>query len=118
MLGRTTILSANTLTDVRVRNHANEELGLLEELMIDLDTGAVRYAILGMGGFLGLGERMIALPWGALHYSSADEMFVVDFERTKLESAPSFDRNHWPNMTDLTWGTAVHDYYGVAPWWQ
>lgn len=117
MLGRTRILPANTLMDVKVHNNANEDLGLVEELMIDLETGAVRYAIIGLGGFLGLGEKMIAVPWSALTWSPNEEMFIADFDRAKLESAPSFDRNHWPDMTDLSWGTSIHDYYGVAPWW-
>src|SRR5690348_4704546 len=97
------VLSASTLTGDRVRNAAGEDLGKLEEIMIDVVSGRVAYAVLSFGGFLGMGNKLFAVPWRALSLNERDHEFVLDVDRTTLENAPGFDRDNWPDMTDPTW---------------
>jgi sporulation protein YlmC with PRC-barrel domain len=59
----TQALSASTITGDQARNNDGEKLGHLEEIVIDLDSGRVSYAVLASGGFLGLGEKYFAVPW-------------------------------------------------------
>jgi sporulation protein YlmC with PRC-barrel domain len=59
------VLSASTLEGDKVTNAEGENLGEVKELMIDLESGRVAYAVLEFGGFLGLGDKLFAVPWEA-----------------------------------------------------
>ena len=101
------VLSASTLAGDRVKNSAGEDLGKVHEIMIDIPSGAVAYAVLSFGGFLGMGDKLFALPWGALTLDEDEKCFVLDIDKGKLENAPGFDKDNWPDMADHTWGTAI-----------
>lgn len=111
------VLSASTLEGDSVRNAAGEDLGKIEEIMIDIPTGRVAYAVLSFGGFLGLGSKLFAIPWGALSLDEDAHQFVLNVDRAVLESAPGFDKDNWPDMGDPSWGQQVHSYYGYKPFW-
>jgi sporulation protein YlmC with PRC-barrel domain len=111
------ILSADTLTGDTVVNRRNDELGKIEHLMIDIESGRVVYAVLSFGGFLGMGDKLFAIPWKALTVDLAQKRFVLDVERGKLEQAPGFDKSNWPDMADRTWGEGVYKYYGAMSHW-
>jgi sporulation protein YlmC with PRC-barrel domain len=106
------VLSAATLTGDRVRNSAGENLGKIEEIMIDVPTGRVAYAVLSFGGFLGIGDKLFAVPWQSLTLNERDHEFILNVDRERLETAPGFDRDHWPDMADPAWGALVNEFYG------
>jgi hypothetical protein len=92
-------------------------LGAIEELMIDVDTGQIAYAVLSFGGFLGFGDKLFAIPWKALKLDAANEVFKLNVDRKVLESAPGFDKDNWPDMADPDFGTRVYSHYGAKPYW-
>ena len=108
------VLSCSTLTGDWVRNKAGEDLGKIHDLMIDLDSGRIAYAVLGYGGVLGVGEKLFAIPWGLLKVSEEEHMFILDMPRERLESAPGFDKDNWPDMSDPEWSVNIHSYYGTT----
>jgi len=110
-------LSASTLIGDAVVNRKGEDLGKIEDLMIDPEQGRVGYAVLSFGGFLGVGDKLFAVPMQALKLSREDKKFVLDVDKEKLKNAPGFDKNHWPDMTDRTFGTQVYSYYETRPYW-
>ncbi|MCL4796865.1 MAG: PRC-barrel domain-containing protein [Bryobacteraceae bacterium] len=110
------ILSADTLTGDTVVNRRNEDLGKIEHLMIDIESGRVIYAVLSCGGFLGMGDKLFAIPWKALTVDMPEKRFVLDVDKKRLEQAPGFDKSDWPDMGDRTWGTGVFKYYGAEPY--
>ncbi len=112
------VLSASTLKGDDVVNSKSEKLGTVEELMIDLDKGCIAYAVLSFGGFMGMGDKLFAIPWGALKVDTTEKRLVLDVKKEMLERAPGFDKDHWPNMADQTWGTGIYNYYGTKPFWQ
>ena len=114
----TYVLSATSLIGDGVRNPAGEDLGGITELMIDLSTGRVAYAVLSFGGFLGLGDKLFAVPWDALTVDTDEKKFVLDVNREQLENAPGFDQDNWPDMASPEWGRSIHDYYSLAPYWE
>ncbi len=118
MAGYPTVLSATTVIGDTVRNAEGEKLGTLKELMIDTEFGQVAYAVLSFGGFLGLGDKLFAIPWEALQLLPDEHAFMLDVDRELLEEAPGFDKDNWPQFTDRTWGTEIHAYYGYEPYWQ
>jgi sporulation protein YlmC with PRC-barrel domain len=112
------VMSAGTLTGDRVRNSAGEDLGKIEEIMLDVPTGRVAYAVLSYGGFLGLGNKLFAVPWQALTLNESDHEFILDMDQNRLENAPGFDKDEWPDMADPTFGSQIHEYYGSKPYWE
>ena len=110
------VLSASSICSDRVWNNAGEELGAIEELMIDVDTGQVAYAVLSFGGFLGFGDKLFAIPWNALKLDAANNVFKLNVEKKVLENAPGFDKDNWPDMADPEWGAEIHSFYGTTPY--
>jgi hypothetical protein len=107
------LMGADTLMGNDVYNTANESLGTIKEFMIDMATGQVIYAVLSYGGFLGVGDRLFAVPWQALKLDTENKRFVLNASKEQLKNAPGFDKDHWPSMADSTWATGVHTFYGV-----
>jgi sporulation protein YlmC with PRC-barrel domain len=110
------LMGADTLLGNDVYNAQDEDLGDIKEIMLDMRTGHVSYAVLSFGGFLGMGEKLFAVPWSALKLDTVNKRFVLDASKDRLEGAPGFDKNDWPDMADTTWEKGIHDYYGTQPY--
>jgi len=111
------IMAADTLEGNDVRNPADEDLGTIEHIMLDVPNGRIAYAVLSFGGFLRMGEKLFAVPWRALTLDTDKHCFVLNASKELLEKAPGFDKDHWPSMADETWATSIHNYYGVPLYW-
>jgi len=111
------VLAASTLTGNKVVNVQNEDLGRIEDLMIDIESGRIAYAVLSFGGFLGLGDKLFAIPWSALRLNAAEKRFILNLSKELLEQAPGFDKSNWPDMSDPAWGAQIYMYYGYRPYW-
>ena len=109
------LMGADTLVGNDVYNKSSEDLGDIKEIMIDMRSGQVSYAVLSFGGFLGMGDKLFAVPWAALKLDTENKRFVLDVNKERLESAPGFDKSKWPNMADVTWQNSIHAYYGTRP---
>jgi sporulation protein YlmC with PRC-barrel domain len=110
-------VSSDSLQGTPVRNHKGENLGNIEELMIDLNTGRVAYAVLSFGGLLGIGDKLFAVPWECLTVDTERETFVMDIDRQRLMNAPGFDKNDWPEAPGQKWYHDMYDYYDQRPYW-
>jgi sporulation protein YlmC with PRC-barrel domain len=109
-------LSASTLKGDKVINTAGEDLGKIEEIMIDLSNGKVAYAVLSFGGFLGLGDKLFAIPWQALQLRVHEHAFTLNVSKETLERAEGFDKDNWP-ITSREWLSSMYSYYGYQPYW-
>ncbi|MGX9220695.1 PRC-barrel domain-containing protein [Massilia varians] len=109
------LMGADTLIGDSVVNAQEEDLGDIKEIMLDMQTGQVAYAVLGFGGFLGLGEKLFAVPWQALHLDPANKRMVLNVDKERLKNAPGFDKDAWPDMSDLNWTSGIHSFYGTDP---
>lgn len=112
------LLSASTLTGTSVENPDGEDLGKLEELMVDLTNGRFAYAVLSFGGILGIGNKLFAIPWDALYVDTENEVIVLDIDKQTLEKAPGFDKDNWPDTSDHAWLVDIYKYYGYPPYWR
>jgi sporulation protein YlmC with PRC-barrel domain len=110
------LMGAETLLGNDVYNKKDEDLGDIKEIMLDMETGRISYAVLSFGGFLGLGEKLFAVPWGALTLDTEQKRFVLDVARESLDGAPGFNKNDWPDMADPIWQKNIHAYYGIKPY--
>jgi len=109
------LMGAETLVGNDVCNQKGEDLGDIKEIMLDMTSGKVGYAVLSYGSFLGLGEKLFAVPWDALTLDTAHKRFVLNVDKDRLKDAPGFDRDHWPDMADPSWASTIHSYYGTIP---
>ena len=97
----------------RLRGDGNQ-IGHFDHLMIDKKSGNVAYAVMGFGGFLGIGEDHHPIPWNALRYDITRDGFVTDITESQLQGAPSRG-DDWHN--DRDWETRAFDHYRVPYYW-
>ena len=108
------LMGAGTLIGNDVYNGKDEYLGDIKEIMLDMRSGNVSYAVLSFGGFLGMGQKLFAVPWEALKLDTQNRRFVLEVEKDRLGDAPGFASNHWPNMADQSWAQEIHTFYGTT----
>ena len=109
------LMGADTLIGDDVVNGNNDDLGEIKEIMLDMQTGQVAYAVLSFGGFLGMGNKLFAVPWQALHLDTVNKRFVLNVDKDRLQNAPGFDKDSWPDMSDVQWASNIHSFYGTDP---
>jgi sporulation protein YlmC with PRC-barrel domain len=107
------LMGADTLLGNNVCNKDGEDLGDIKEFMIDMATGKIAYAVLSFGGVLGLGDKLFAVPWAALKLDTVYKRFTLNVPKAALKDAPGFDKGRWPSMSDRTWASGVHRFYGT-----
>lgn len=111
------ILSASSVTGDKVVNPGGDELGKIEDVMVDVQSNRIAYVVLSFGGFLGIGDKLFAVPWEALELDAAEKRFVLNESKERLENAPGFDKDEWPDFADRTFGGEIYDYYGKPRYW-
>lgn len=105
------VLASSTLSGENVRNAAGEDLGEIKDLMIDTASGTIQYAVLSFGGWLGMGDKLFAVPWDAMRLDTANHCLVLDVSKERLRDAPGFDKNHWPDFADTSITNRIGEYY-------
>jgi len=111
-------VKASGVIGTKVVNGKDENLGDIKEIVIDPRTRKVAYAVVAFGGFLGMGEKLFAIPFGSFAYNVTKNEYVLDVAKERLKDAPGFDSDHWPAMTDEKWNRDLHSYYDRAPYWE
>ena len=109
---------ANDVKGHKVVNKNAEDLGKIEDYMLDLETGRMAYAVLSFGGFLGMGEKLFAIPWSAFNVQlfENDMRIVLNVDKEILTKAQGFDKSQLPlSYSQLS---SVYTYYGYKPYWQ
>ena len=111
-------IESEELVDKALTNAAGEDLGTVEGVLIDPVSGRVAYILVEHGGFLGIGDELFAIPWEVVRYlPEDDERLLIKIAEEKLEHAPRFSRADRTPFGQREWALAVHDFYGVRPYW-
>ncbi|MEA3120105.1 MAG: hypothetical protein QOI13_3375 [Paraburkholderia sp.] len=111
------VMAASTLEGDKVMCTDGKEVGKIKEIMLDVFSGRIAYAVMSVGGFLGIGDKLLAIPWNALTLDTDRKCFQLSAPSESVKNAPGFDKDHWPSMADVTWANELHNYYGSAPYW-
>ena len=112
------LIRGNTFIGADVENPQGQNLGDIKDVVIDRTSGRIAYAVVSFGGFLGMGEKLFAVPWDAFSQPKADkDKFVLDIDKERLKNAPGFDEHNWPQMASQEWVTSLYSYYHVPPYW-
>lgn len=105
------IVKASQVTGVKVTNSAGENLGEINEIVIDKTSGKVNYLVLDFGGFLSFGNKFFAIPWQSFSYNKNDDCFVLNLNKEQLKEAPGFDKDHWPNFAETNVTQPITQFY-------
>ena len=107
------VFRASTIKGMGVYNLEGAKVGTVDELVIDIEKGQVVYAALSVGGFLGVGDKLFAIPWRefTLEVGEEGKFFRVDVTKEKLEKAEGFDKDAWPNVADPKWRQRIESQY-------
>jgi sporulation protein YlmC with PRC-barrel domain len=120
----TNILRVSEVIGTTVENTQGDNLGDIHDVVVDPSDSSIAYAVLAAGGFLGLGEKYFAIPWRAFQMVTDDddktevERMILDADKDRMQNAPGFDKDNWPDMANPEWGQTVHTYYGQQDYWQ
>jgi len=109
---------ANDVIGMKVKNVNNDDLGKVDNVMVDLAAGRVVYVILNPDSSLKLGNNFYALPPNALTLSSDQKYLVSDLNKDKLAGAPHFSKDEWSNLSSPAFATKVYQYYGKEAWFE
>lgn len=108
---------ASKLIGMNIENPQGQSLGEINDLVINTSTGEVRYAAVTYGGFLGVGNKMFAVPFEAFNIKqkadSQEPVLMLNVTQKHLEGATGFDKDHWPNFADDSYLADLNKRYDV-----
>jgi sporulation protein YlmC with PRC-barrel domain len=105
-------MSTSSLSGDKVFNHQEEELGKIEDFMVDTVNGCISYAVLSFGGIMGMGGKYFAIPWKSLSLDEDNHRFMLNIDKERLEQAPGFDKDNWPDMSSDEFSSQVGSFWG------
>lgn len=109
---------ASDVIGMKVRNVSNEDMGKIDNLMINLPQGRIVYAILDPDRSLNLGKDLYALPPNAFSLNTDRKTLTSDISKEKLAGAPHFAANNWAQLADSSFASQVYQYYGKQAYFQ
>ncbi|MBA4143772.1 MAG: PRC-barrel domain-containing protein [Nitrosospira sp.] len=107
-------LRVSKLIGSEVRNVRGETLGEIDDLIVDMNNERVHYAVLSFGGFLGVGNKLLAYPVEAFRHSEDEDGLILNTSEEKLKGAPGFEQGRYPDWNDRTYREQVDRYHGAT----
>lgn len=98
------VVKCSEVTGRTIKNMQRENLGKIEEIVLDKMSGKTLYLVLECGSFLGMGGKFFAIPWNAIHFDSNEDCFILNMDKERLKTAKGFDKDHWPDGPDTLFG--------------
>jgi sporulation protein YlmC with PRC-barrel domain len=102
---------ASKIIGKNVENAQGENLGKIQDLILDIGNQRVHYAVLSFGGVLGLGDKLFAYPISTFKSRAEGDKLVLNVDKEKLKNAPGFDKNKWPDWSDNRYRRDVDRYF-------
>jgi sporulation protein YlmC with PRC-barrel domain len=112
------ILASSSIMGDKIYNSVGEDLGKIKDIMINIESGSIEYLVVEFGGFIGLGEKYFAFPYRVFSIDTDRHAFILNQSKEELESAPGFDKDHWPetnsheNKSSAGWGSFMGSNVG------
>ncbi|MBX3577978.1 MAG: PRC-barrel domain-containing protein [Rhizobiaceae bacterium] len=115
--GHTDAIRASRVIGTAVYNTQGESIGTIEDVMLDKTSNGIMFAVIGFGGFLGIGEKYHAVPWSVLDYQEDRGGYVVPFSKDQLKAAPAHSIDELSGADGQKARDASFEYYKVDPYW-
>ena len=115
--GHTDAIRASRVIGTTVYNTAGDNIGEIEDVMLEKTANDIMFAVIGFGGFLGIGEKFHAVPWSVLDYDPERGGYVVPFTKEQLKAAPAYDIDELTRDDGYGARDTSFKYYNVEPYW-
>ena len=115
--GHTSAIRAKKVIGTAVKDTSGATIGKVEDIVLDKLSNNIMFAIVGFGGFLGIGEKFHPLPWSVLDYDEAEGGYVVNFTKDQLTAAPAYSMEELTAGDGTQFRTHVYDYYNAPKYW-
>jgi sporulation protein YlmC with PRC-barrel domain len=110
-------IRATAVMGTSVRDATGEKIGKVEDIVLDKLSNNIVFAIVGFGGFLGVGEKYHPIPWSSLKYDERSGGYVVNFSREVLEAAPADSIDALVAGNAVAYRDRAYDYYKAPRYW-
>jgi len=101
-----------------VKSVSDEDMGKVDNVMLNLPSGRVAFLVLSPASSLALGNNLYALPPNAFSINKDGKSLTSDISKEKLAAAPHFEKNNWTQVSDPAWAAQVYQYYGKEAYFQ
>ena len=115
--GHTNAIAASRVIGTDVYNTSGQKIGVIEDVMLEKTSPGIMFAVIGFGGFLGIGEKYHAIPWSTLDYEKSRGGYVVPFTEEQLKAAPAHTINELTGDDGTKARDDSYDYWKVTPYW-
>jgi sporulation protein YlmC with PRC-barrel domain len=115
--GHTRAIRAKTVIGTNVNDTTGHKIGEIEDVMLDKVSNNIMFAVVGFGGFLGMAEKYHPIPWSALHYSDAENAYVVSYTKAQLQAAPAASIDELTRSDGLLFRDKSYEYYKAERYW-
>jgi hypothetical protein len=109
----TGLFRATSVVGSAVKDVSGKDAGKIEDLLLD-HRGHVGYAVVSFGGFLGIGDKLFAVPWDAVVMESSSRTVYIDVKKETLARSPSFASDKWPDASNRDWAQDVKKSWSDA----
>jgi len=115
--GHTGAIQASRVIGTSVYSTAGDSIGTIKDVMLDKRSNGIMFAVIGFGGFPGIGENYHAIPWSALDCNNEQDGYVVPFAKEQLQSAPAYSSEDLSGNDGKAARDASYEYYKIDPYW-
>ena len=115
--GHTSAIRASKVIGTSVYNGSGEKIGKVEDVVLNKTDNSIMFAVVGFGGFLGIGEKYHPVPWSSLDFSKDRDGYVVPFTKEQLQAAPADDIQELTRNDGQATRDSTYKYYKVKPYW-
>lgn len=105
-------MRASKLVGAKVESTKGQELGAVQDLIVDTQSGEVRYVILAHGGTLGFNQKLFAYPMNKFRAGSDGQKLVINASEQEMKNAPGFDKSAWPNFGSSGYQGQLAKHFG------
>jgi sporulation protein YlmC with PRC-barrel domain len=110
-------IPTSRLTQYDVINKKGQDMGQVQNFIVDMVAGRIAFVIVSFEGFLGISDKWFAMPWALMTWSVEHKKFILDMPKETLEKAPGMDKNKWPDQVNFEFIAQTYAHFGVAPYW-
>lgn len=115
--GHTSAIRAKKVIGTSVKDPTGSSIGKVEDIVLDKQSNHIMYAVVGFGGFLGMGEKYHPLPWSTLDYDPSEGGYVVNLTKEQLKAAPAYSMEELVAGDGTQFREKVYDYYSAPRYW-
>jgi sporulation protein YlmC with PRC-barrel domain len=116
--GHTAAIRAKTVIGTNVNDPNGNKIGTIEDIVLDKQSNAIMFAVVGFGGFLGMAEKYHPIPWSSLDYSPEDNGYVVSFTKEQLQAAPAGSIEELTRDDGFSVRDQTYQYYNAPRYWE